>query len=339
MTYWRPIVMSDPALPDEALPLAGGPLWFDRVEMWERGGPRSVVPARELPSTIRARLTAPRAPVAGLTLGRPAVMGILNVTPDSFSDGGHHDALPSALAHARSMVAAGAEMIDIGGESTRPGAAEVPPHEEVARTEPVIAALASEGAVPLSIDTRKAAVARVAVTAGAGLVNDVTGLEFDPGMAAAVAETGAALCLMHSRGTPETMNGLTAYDDVLADVYDWLEAAVLRAEAAGIPRSRIVVDPGIGFAKTAAQNIALLKGLSLFHGLGCGLLLGVSRKRFIGTIGGAAEPRQRMAGSVAVALACAGQGAQILRVHDVAETVQALRLWRAMTGRGWEMNE
>ncbi|KFI27103.1 dihydropteroate synthase [Haematobacter massiliensis] len=339
MTYWRPIVMSDPAMPETALPLAGGPLWFDRVEMWERGGPRSLLPACDLPPEMRARLTEPRAPVWGLTLDHPVVMGILNVTPDSFSDGGRHDAPDAALNHARSMIAAGAGVIDIGGESTRPGAPEVPAREEIARTEPVIAALSAGTAVPLSIDTRKAVVARVAVAAGAALVNDVTGLDFDPGMAAAVAETGAALCLMHSRGTPETMNNLTLYDDVLADVYDWLEAAVARAEGAGIPRSRIVVDPGIGFAKTAEQNIALLRGLSLFHGLGCGLLLGVSRKRFIGTIGGASEPRQRMPGSIAVALAGAGQGAQILRVHDVAETVQALRLWRAMTGRGWETEE
>ena len=330
MTYWRPIAMSDPARPESALPLAGGWCWFDRVETWERGGPRRLLPASDLPPEMRDRLTAPRMPVAGLALDAPRVMGILNVTPDSFSDGGRHFSQAQALDHARGMVAAGAEMIDIGGESTRPGAEDVPVPEEISRTAPVTAGWVAESGVPVSIDTRKAAVAEAAVAAGAALVNDVTGLSYDPEMAGVVAQSGAALCLMHSRGTPGTMNALTGYDDVLAEVYDRLDTAVAEAEAAGIPRNRIVVDPGIGFAKTAEQNLILMRGLSLFHGLGCGILLGVSRKRFIGTIGGADVPRERMAGSVAVALAGIAQGAQIVRVHDVAETAQAIRLWQAL---------
>ena len=336
MTLWRPIPMQDTARPPGALPLAGGPLWFDRVETWEPGGPRSLRPAADLPAELRDRLTAPRAPVAGMALDAPRVMGIVNVTPDSFSDGGRFLARDDALAHARALAAAGAAILDIGGESTRPGAAEVTEAEEIARTAPVIRALAAppmdrpagiaELAPLTSIDTRKAAVAEAAVAAGAALVNDVTGLAFDPGMAGVVARTGAALCLMHSRGTPETMAGLTDYDDLLAEVYLWLDAQIARAEAAGIPRARILVDPGIGFAKTAEQNLALIRGLALFHGLGCGLLVGLSRKRFIGTIGGAAVPAARMPGSLAMGLAAVAQGAQVLRVHDVAETVQALRL-------------
>ena len=342
MSLWRPIPMSDPARPEGALPLAGGPLWFDRVEEWEPGAPRRLRPAADLPADWRDRLTAPRPPVAGLVLDRPRVMGVLNVTPDSFSDGGRHAAPEAARARGAEMLAEGADMLDIGGESTRPGAAEVPAAEEIARTAPLIRALMAapkdrpvgfaELPPAISVDTRKAAVAEAALAAGAALVNDVTGLTHDPAMASVVARAGAALCLMHSRGTPETMNALTDYDDVLAEVYLWLERQLAVAEAAGIPRARILVDPGIGFAKTAAQNLALIRGLSLFHGLGCGVLLGVSRKRFIGTIGGAEAPAARMPGSLAVALAGVTQGAQVLRVHDVAATVQGLRLWQAVTG-------
>lgn len=336
MSYFRPIAMLDPARPRGAQALAGGWCWFDRVEVIERGGARQVIAASELPEAVAERLSAPRVPLAGLAMDRPRVMGILNVTPDSFSDGGRYDAPEAGLAHARAMRAAGAEILDIGGESTRPGAAEVPVADEIARTAPVIAALRAGGDVgAVSIDTRKAAVAEAALAAGAGLVNDVSAMLFDPAMASVVAGAGAALCLMHAKGDPETMQRDPRYDDVLLDVYDHLAERVAAAEALGIPRARICVDPGIGFGKTAAHNLTLLRNLSLFHGLGCALLLGVSRKRFIGTIGGtiggASQASDRMPGSVAVALAGVAQGAQILRVHDVPETVQALALWQAVT--------
>lgn len=331
MSYFRPIAMLDGARPAGALPLAGGWCWFDRVEVIARGGARKVIDAASLPAEVAAPLCAPRPDLAGLALDRPRVMGILNVTPDSFSDGGLFDAPGAGLQRAGEMRAAGADILDIGGESTRPGAAEVPERDEIGRTAPVIAALrAGNGGGPISIDTRKAGVAAAALAAGADLVNDVSALRFDPAMAGTVAATGAALCLMHAQGDPATMQRDPRYDDVLLDVYDHLEARVAAAEAAGIPRARICVDPGIGFGKTAAHNLALLRGLSLFHGLGCALLLGVSRKRFIGTIGGAPEARDRMPGSVALALGAAAQGVQILRVHDVAQTVQALALWRAV---------
>lgn len=329
MTYYRPIAMTDAARPPQALTLAGGWCWFSQVEILQRGRPARLAPLAEVPDTVLARLTAPRQALAGLAMDRPQIMGILNVTPDSFSDGGRFLDPAAALAQAQAMVADGAALLDIGGESTRPGAAEVPVADEIARTEPVIAALRDAG-VPLSIDTRKAAVAQTALAAGAGIVNDVSALTFDAGLAGVVAAAEVPLVLMHARGTPATMQNDPVYDDVLLDVYDWLEGRIAAAGAAGIPRSRIVVDPGIGFGKTAAHNLALIRGLALFHGLGCPLLLGASRKRFIGTISGEDRADRRVAGSLAVALAGAAQGAQLLRVHDVAETRGALALWRAI---------
>jgi dihydropteroate synthase len=230
-------------------------------------------------------------------------------------------------------MARGADVLDIGGESTRPGAAEVELAEEVARTAPVIAALRAGGlGVLISIDTRKAAVAKAALAAGAGIVNDVAAMGFDPAMAGVVAAAGAPIILMHAVKTPATMQDDPRYDDVLLDVYDFLKDRIAVAEAAGIPLARIMVDPGIGFGKTAAHNLTLIRGLSLFHDLGVPVLLGASRKRFIGTIGGEDQADRRMPGSVAVALAGVAQGAQVLRVHDVAETRQALRLWQAVNG-------
>ena len=234
-------------------------------------------------------------------------------------------------------MAAGADVLDIGGESTRPGAVEVDQAEEIARTAPVIAALRAGGLdLPISIDTRKAGVARAALTAGAGIVNDVAAFGFDPALAGVAAAAQAPVILMHAKGDPVTMQNDPQYDDVLLDVFDFLAARVAVAEAAGIPRARIAVDPGIGFGKTLDHNLTLIRGLSLFHGLGCPILLGVSRKKFIGTLGGEADAARRAPGSVAVALAGVAQGAQVLRVHDVWETRQALALWRSVTERNPE---
>ncbi|MCI2399315.1 dihydropteroate synthase [Aliiroseovarius subalbicans] len=278
-----------------------------------------------------ARLSAPRRDISGLTLDVPRVMGILNVTPDSFSDGGDNTDLTTAVDRARAM-AKDADILDIGGESTRPGAAEVGIDEEIRRTAPVIAAIRSAGIqTPISIDTRKARVAEAALKAGANIVNDVSALTFDPNMAALVAERDVAVCLMHAQGDPEMMQADPRYDNVLLDVFDWLERRIVAAEAAGIARDRIIVDPGIGFGKTLQHNLSLLRGLSLYHDLGLPILLGASRKRFIGTIDEADEAKDRMAGSVAVALHAAAQGAQILRVHDTYETRQALRLQLALS--------
>ncbi|MDD9724394.1 dihydropteroate synthase [Roseovarius sp. SK2] len=331
MPYYRPIPRTDHARPDTARTLAGGWCWFDTVEELHRDAPPRLIPAQDAPPEVLARLTGPRAPVTGLDMARPALMGILNVTPDSFSDGGQHNAPDAALVRAEAMTAAGAEIIDIGGESTRPGAAEVPMDEEISRTAPVIASLRQRSGVPISIDTRKAPVARAAHQAGASLVNDVAGFTFDPDLAPFCAEAGLPVCVMHAQGTPDVMQKDPRYDNVALDVYDWLEERITALEHAGIPRDRIVADPGIGFGKTLEHNLTLLHNLALFHGLGCAVLLGASRKRFIGTIGGAEEARHRAPGSIAVTLAGVAQGIQIHRVHDVAETSEALRLWMAAT--------
>ena len=259
-------------------------------------------------------------------------MGILNTTPDSFSDGGQFDSRASARTHAARLMQEGADIIDIGGESTRPGADEVALEEEIARTKPAILDVRQLSSVPLSIDTRKAPVAAAALDAGVDWINDVSALSFDREMAGVAARSGAPLCLMHAPSDPKTMQQNAQYQDVLLDVYDYLAARVDFALSQGVLRHNIIVDPGIGFGKTLEHNLALLRGLALFHGLGCPVLLGASRKRFIGTISGAEKAQDRMAGSVAVALAGAGQGAQILRVHDVRETVQAFKLWAAVRG-------
>ena len=330
--YYRPLAQFGPDRPLGALDLAGGWSWFTEVIVHARGDAPRRMAADDLPDDVRERLTRPRAPIAGMSMDAPRVMGILNVTPDSFSDGGLFDDPAVALAHAQAMQAAGADIIDIGGESTRPGAADVSVDQEIARTAPVIAAIRARSDVPISIDTRKAIVAAAAIAAGAGLVNDVAAFSYDPDLAGVTARAGLPVCLMHAQGDPATMQQDPRYDDVLLDVYDFLSERVEMAVAAGIPRDQIVVDPGIGFGKTLAHNLILLRGLSLFHALGCPILLGASRKRFIGTIAAAEKAADRVAGSVSVGLHGVRQGVQFLRVHDTYETRQALDLELAING-------
>jgi dihydropteroate synthase len=326
--YFRPIPIADPADVPGAMPLAGGPLRFALVERLTRDAPPRIIAARDLTDAQLAPLVTARAPISGLGFAVPRLMGILNVTPDSFSDGGAHDTVIAAVARARAMLAEGADLIDVGGESTRPGALETPAATEIARVAPVIAALRADGfGTPISLDTRKAAVARAA---GADIINDVSGLRHDPALAGVAADTAAPLIVMHSLGTPETMQAMsaTAYDDVVLDVYDALAASVERAEAAGVARSRIMIDPGIGFGKTDAQNLAILRRISLFHGLGCAILLGVSRKGMIGRIADQPDAAQRGPGSAGIGLWAIGQGIQMLRVHDIALHKQMIRLWQ-----------
>ena len=322
--YYRPIAQTDPARPEGAYRLAGGWCWFDRVEVLRRGETARIVEARALPEEVLDRLTRPRNALMGLDWSaRPAVMGVLNVTPDSFSDGGLYAAREDAALRAREIAAEGADIIDIGGESTRPGAETVPPEEEAARVAPAVAAAAALGP-PVSIDTRKSAVAEAAVSAGATLINDIAGGRYDPAILDVAARHGVAICLMHSRDDPKTMQQDPSYDDVLLDIYDHLAERIGAAEAAGIPRDGILIDPGIGFGKTLAHNLALLRRLSLFHALGCPLLVGLSRKRFIGTLSGVERAADRVPGSLAAAQMAVASGAQVLRVHDVAATAQAV---------------
>ena len=332
MPYYRPVVQTDHHRPDGALPLAGGWCWFDRLEELHRDAPARLIRAADAPADVLDRLAAPRPAICGIGFAQPSLMGILNVTPDSFSDGGQHLDPSDALTHARAMHMAGAQIIDVGGESTRPGAAEVSVDVEIQRTAPVIAALRATSDIPISIDTRKARVARAAHEAGAALINDVAGFTFDPGLASFAAQADLPVCIMHAQGTPEIMQKDPRYDNVALDIYDYLSARIEALVAAGVSRDAIIVDPGIGFGKTRAHNLSLLQNLSLFHGLGCPILLGASRKRFIGELSGVDEAHARVHGSVAVALAGVAQGVQMLRVHDVAETAQALALWRAATG-------
>lgn len=324
--YYRPLVQRESPL--HAFRLAGGPRWFERVEHIRRDGFSEIIPAEDIPETVLKHLTATRPPMCSIPMDRPAIMGILNVTPDSFSDGGQHAG--AEVENAIGLLKNGADILDIGGESTRPGADFVPPEVEAARVVPVIEALAAKGVGPISVDTRKASVARAAMKAGAALFNDVTALTFDPESLNVAAESGGAVCLMHAVGTPENMQDNPSYNNALLDVYDYLHERVEACVAAGIPRARIMVDPGIGFGKTHLHNMALLRGISLFHGLGCALLLGVSRKGMIGKIGNEPHPERRFAGSIALGLEGLNQGVHMLRVHDIAETKQAMALWSAL---------
>ena len=320
--------------------LAGGLGWFASVELIDGDGARELVPVADIENRFDddmaadwARLTSARAPLVlgerTIRLDQPQVMGIVNATPDSFSDGGAYpDSGAAAEAGAR-MAAAGAAIIDVGGESTRPGAVAVWEGDEIERVAPIIRQLAA-GGTAVSVDTRKAAVAEVALGAGARLINDVSGLLWDERMAGVVAAAGVPVVLMHHQGDPTTMQDAPRYGDVLVEVFDWLEARIAAAEAAGIERAKILVDPGIGFGKSVAHNLALMNGLALFHGLGCGLVVGASRKRMIGALANEAPADQRLAGSLMLALKAAEQGAQIIRVHDVPETVQAIKVWRGL---------
>ncbi|WP_071672401.1 dihydropteroate synthase [Nioella nitratireducens] len=328
--YYRPIPQADPARPPEALALAGTRVWFTHVEELARGCAPRVIPAAAVPSGVLARLTAARAPIAGLALDMPRIMGILNLTPDSFSDGGKFNNPEAAMAQVRRMLDEGAHILDLGGESTRPGAQEVPVMEEVARTAPVIEAIRAAGiTTPISIDTRKAAVAQAALAAGADLINDVSAFTFDPATRTVAAETRAPVCLMHAQGLPEDMQDNPDYADVLLDVYDSLETSVDCAVQAGIPRDRIIVDPGIGFGKSETHNLALIGRISVFHGLGCPILLGVSRKGSIGRIGNIPNAHERGPASAAIGLWALGQGVQLLRVHDIEVHRQMIALWSA----------
>lgn len=261
-------------------------------------------------------------------------MGILNVTPDSFSDGGAWLEPDAAIAHGRAMAAEGAAIIDVGGESTRPDAAPVPEDEELRRVIPVIEALAVDPGVPISIDTRKPSVARRAVAAGACIVNDTSGEESDGSMTSVVAETGAGVVLMHSRGTPATMRSLTQYSDVVADVARFLASWAVSLEAAGAPQDSIVLDPGFGFAKNLEQNLALLERLDEILGLGYPVLVGTSRKSFIGAVLDLPED-ERVEGTAATVAWAVSEGAHIMRVHDVKEMVRVVKMADAIASASW----
>jgi dihydropteroate synthase len=324
--------------------LAGGLNWFASVELLQVDGKKrsssELLSVQQLEarfdddlSTQWRRLTSPRAALQlgqrTVRLDQPQVMGIVNVTPDSFSDAGQLADPSNAAAAGARMSEAGAAIIDVGGESTRPGAKPVWEGDEIARIEPVIRQLASSGAA-VSVDTRKADVMTAALVAGARMVNDVSALTYDLRSPAVVAGAGVPVVLMHHQGKPETMQQDPRYDDVVVEVYLWLEERIADAEEAGISRDRILIDIGFGFGKTLAHNLELMNHLALFHALGCPMVVGASRKRTIGALSNEAPVDERLGGSIAFALKAAEQGTQIVRVHDVTETVQALRVWRGL---------
>jgi len=324
--------------------LAGGLNWFSAVELIQVDGNKRV--STELASVegIEGRfdddmaaqwkaLTATRSPLKlgerTIRLDQPQVMGIVNATPDSFSDGGQFADAAAAAAAGADMAANGAAIVDVGGESTRPGAKPVWEGDEIERVGPVIRQLAAGGAA-VSVDTRKADVITAALEAGARMINDVSALTYDDRSAGVVAAAGVPVVLMHHKGAPETMQDDPRYDDVLVEVYCWLEERIEAAVEAGIARELILVDPGFGFGKNVGHNLEIMNGLALFHSLGCPMVVGASRKRTIGALSGEAPADQRLGGSIAFALKAVEQGAQLLRVHDVPETVQALRVWRGL---------
>ena len=278
-------------------------------------------------NALVTNLTARRTDFVGLSLERTRLMGIVNVTPDSFSDGGKFSQSDAAIAHGLELAKAGADILDVGGESTRPGSDPVTLEQERSRVLPVVKALAKLHVV--SVDTRKSTIMREALGAGARIINDVSALGYDPESAALVAELEAPVILMHAQGEPRTMQLQPKYDDVVLDVYDQLSVLVERAVAAGIPKARICVDPGIGFGKTFKQNLELMQQATIFHGLGVAVLIGLSRKGYIGAITGRHPASARLAGSLGGAMQAAMTGAHLLRVHDVYETFDAMAVFNA----------
>lgn len=328
--YFRPIIKSELAIPSGAQIMRGTNFWFTHAEKLMRDSEPETVLAKNIPDHILYKITERRPEICSISFDSPTIMGILNVTPDSFSDGGKYSTLKAATEHCMSMVSAGADIIDIGGESTRPGAAELDVAQEILRVIPIIDKVAKEIQVPISIDTRKSEVAKLAISSGAVIVNDVSGLTFDSKMAEYCINQNLPVCIMHSQGIPETMQNAPKYQNVCLDIYDFLNEQIEKMVDFGMQRRNIIVDPGIGFGKTLTHNLDLLKRISLFHGLGVPILIGVSRKKFIKTVAGLKENEDRMPGSIALALFARSQGVQIFRVHDVKETVQAMKLWHSV---------
>ena len=341
--YLRPVGLTPiSAAPPEALPLAGGPLAFAFLQVTvaddgvvqqataSLGDVRDWAFAQGRDADVRElldRLTSARTSVAGLDFSTPRVMGILNVTPDSFHDGGQDENAAGAVARGQALAAAGADIVDVGGESTRPGAQPVPEEEELNRVLPVVKGLAGNAAI--SIDSRRARVLASCLAAGAGLANDVHALTGEDCLDA-VAKSGAPVILMHGPADPTVMQSDTDYRDVSLDTWDWLAGRIAACEAAGITRDRILVDPGIGFSKTAEQSARVLGDIALYHSLGCAIVLGASRKSFIAGVSKGEASGDRLPGSVTAVNYALSRGVQVLRVHDVAETVQAIAVWQSV---------
>ena len=329
--YYRPIIQNDASRPDHFYYLGGQRKWFDKVEIIKRGQKPIILSAHKIPPEARRKLTDVRRSNHFEPISGPLIMGIINVTPDSFSDGGRNFETSKAVKAAENMIANGVNIIDIGGESTRPGAEEIPEDVEFMRISPLISAIKSKHPkCKISVDTRKSSVMRRVIELGVDFINDVSALTFDEKSRKVLEKENAQICLMHGGLNPKKMQKNIFYDDVLLDVYDYLEDRIEVAISGGIKKENILIDPGIGFGKTTIQNIVLIRKASIFHSLGCPIVYGVSRKRFIGELGQAPKVSERFPGSMAVAIELIRQGVQVIRVHDVQKTRQALDLWEAI---------
>ena len=329
-SYFRPIVRTGSPRSKNSIFLAETNYWISEAEEIKFGETTKLISINDVPDWWKKRLLKKRSDILGMEFGFPKLMGILNVTPDSFSDGGRHVKLDVALNQAEFMEKNGADIIDIGGESTRPGALTVPILEEIYRIEPVIKGISAKSKIPISIDTRKSEVASSAHRAGASMVNDVSGFTFDPNLLFYCAKHKLPVCVMHMQGSPENMQTNPKYENILIEVFDFLENQIAMLVQAGISKDQIIADVGIGFGKNLKHNLTLIKNISLFHGLGVPLLLGVSRKSIISNVAKGGKLSDRVHGSVSLAISALGQGVQLFRVHDVAETKQAFDLWVAV---------
>lgn len=329
--YYRPIIQNDLTRPKFYLNLSNQYQWFDRFEKLERGKKPVHISADLVPSEVIRNLTSIRKSCIFDHFEKPLIMGILNLTPDSFSDGGVNFHAMDAIKSAKKMVEDGVDVIDVGGESTKPGAEQITDELELSRIESTIKAIKrNHPSCKVSVDTRKSRVMKRVIELGVDFVNDVSALSFDTSSMQVLAQDNVQICLMHGGLNPKTMQQRTVYDDVVLDVYDYLEERISSAVAGGIKKENIIVDPGIGFGKTETQNIQLIQKASIFHSLGCPVLYGVSRKAFIGGISGVKKVSDRFPGSIAVALDLIRQGIQLIRVHDTGETKQAVALWEAI---------
>ena len=329
-SYFRPIVRTGSPRSKNSIFLAETNYWVSEAEEIKFGKKTKLVSINDVPDWWKKRWLKKRADILGMEFGFPKLMGILNVTPDSFSDGGNHVELDAALNQAKFMEENGVDIIDVGGESTRPGALTVPILEEIRRIEPVISGISARSKIPISVDTRKAGVASAAHKAGASMVNDVSGFTFDSDLLPFCSKYKLPVCVMHMKGSPENMQNNPKYENILIEVFDFLENQIGKLVEAGISRDQIIADVGIGFGKNIEHNLTLIKNISLFHGLGVPLLLGVSRKSIISNVAKVEKPSDRVHGSISLALSALGQGVQVFRVHDVAETRQAFDLWEAV---------
>ena len=329
-SYFRPIIRTGSLRSEKSIFLAKTNYWISEAEEIKFGEKTKLVSINDVPDWWKKRWLKKRSDILGMEFGFPKLMGILNVTPDSFSDGGSHIKLATALNQAKFMEENGADIIDIGGESTRPGALTVPILEEIKRIEAVIKRISDRSKIPISVDTRKSEVASAARKAGASMVNDVSGFTFDPKLLPYCLKHELPVCVMHMQGSPENMQNNPKYENIVIEVFNFLENQIGTLVQAGISRDHIIADVGIGFGKNIGHNLTLIKNISLFHGLGVPLLLGVSRKSIISNVAKVEKPSDRVHGSISLAISALGQGVQVFRVHDVAETRQAFDLWVAV---------